>query len=209
MALVHRATLDPSKQQLLEAWLPARPWASGATSVEKVAEYRFDDPAGEVGVETILWRTSDGTVLQVPFTYRAAPLPGAEDFLVGTSDHSVLGPRWVYDGCADPVWAATLASAILTAGTQAQIVIEHDGELVEVPARMQVRGSGSPDASVPAIVPAISSVDSVRDEGPVATVTAGPLTLSLARVVGTPLSGSATLTGSVGDQDLGVLAAVR
>ena len=205
MALVHRATLEPSKQELLEAWLPSRPWASGITSVEKLAEFRFDDPAGEVGVETILWRTSDGTVLQVPFTYRAAPLAGAEDFLVGTSDHSVLGPRWVYDGCADPVWAATLATAILTAGTQAQIVIEHDGELVDVPARMQVRGSGSPDASVPEI----SSVDSVRDEGPVTTVTAGPVTLSLARVVGTPLSGTATLTGSVGDQDLGVLAAVR
>src|SRR3954453_6909270 len=100
MGLVYaRATIDPSKQELVEAWLPTRPWADGATSVEKVAEYRFDDPEGQVGVETILWRTGDGTVLQVPFTYRGAPLVGGDEFLVGTSDHSVLGPRWVYDGC--------------------------------------------------------------------------------------------------------------
>jgi hypothetical protein len=205
MGLVHHtATLDPTKQQLAQAWLPSRPWARGATSVEKVAEYRFDDPAGEVGVETILWRTGDGTVLQVPFTYRAAPLDGAEDFLVGTSDHSVLGPRWVYDGCADPVWAATVAAAILTGGTQAQMVIDRDGELVDVPARMQVRGSGSPDASAPVI----SSVDAV-DDGPITTVTAGAVTIVLSRVVGSALEGENTLTGSIGDRDLGVLAALR
>jgi hypothetical protein len=205
MGFVHvRATLDPSKQELLEAWLPSRPWAAGATSVEKVAEYRFDDPAGEVGVETILWRTSDGTVLQVPFTYRAAPLPGADDFLVGTSDHSVLGPRFVYDGCADPVWAATVAAAILTGGTQAQMVIERDGEMVDVPPRMQVRGSGSPGSGVPEIV----SVDSVRDDGPVTTATTGPVTISLARVVGTPVAGDATLMGVMGDRDLGVLVGI-
>jgi hypothetical protein len=206
MGLVYaRATIDPSKQQLLEAWLPSRPWAAGATSVEKVAEYRFDDPEGEVGVETILWRTVDGTLLQVPFTYRAAPLAGADEFLVGTPHHSVLGPRWVYDGCADPVWAATLTAAILTGGSQAQIVIEHDGELVDVPPRLPVRGSGSPDTEVPTI----TSVDSVVDDGPVTTITAGPVTLLLPRVVGTPVEGAATLTGQTGDTDLGVLAALR
>lgn len=200
-----RATLDPTKQELLEAWLPSRSWASGVTSVEKLAEYRFDDPAGEVGVETILWRTEDGTVLQVPFTYRAAPLAGADDFLVGTTDHSALGPRWVYDGCADPIWAASVATAILTGGTQAQMVIERDGELVDVPPRMEVRGSGAPDADVPPL----PSVDAVNDDGPITTVTAGPLTISLARVVGTSVEGEATLTGTAGGQDLGVLAALR
>jgi hypothetical protein len=206
MGFVHaRATITPSKQELLEAWLPSRSWASGARSVEKVGEYRFDDPDGEVGVETILWRVPDGTVLQVPFTYRGAPLDGADDFLVGTSEHSELGPRWVYDGCADPVWAATLAAAILTGGTQAQMVIEHNGELVDVPPRVPVRGSGSAGAPVPAI----SSVDSVSEDGPVTTVSAGGLTLMLARVIGTPLDGRETLTGRAGDADLGVLAALR
>ena len=205
MGFVHfRATLEPSKQDLVEAWLPSRSWAPGVTSVEKVAEYRFDDPAGEVGVETILWRTADGTVLQVPYTYRSAPLEGADSYLVGTSEHSVLGTRWVYDGCADPVWASAVATAILTGGTQAQMVIERDGEMVDVPPRMEVRGSGSPGA----VVPAITSVDSVQHDGAVTTVSAGSLTLVLVRVVGTPVSGDATLTGAIGDTELGALAAL-
>jgi hypothetical protein len=195
MALVHRATLTPSKQELVEAWLPSRPWAEGLTIAEKVAEYRFDDPEGEVGVETILWRTTDGTTLQTPLTYRAAPLDGAEEFLVGTADHSVLGSRWVYDGCADPVWAATLATAILTGGTQAQVVIEHEGELVDLPTRMQVQGSGSADADVPPVW----AVDSVADEGSVTLVRTGSVELTLAREVGTPVAGEESLTGRVGD----------
>ena len=141
----------------------------------------------------------------MPFTYRAAPLAGADDFLVGTTDHSALGPRWVYDGCADPIWAASVATAILTGGTQAQMVIERDGELVDVPPRMEVRGSGAPDADVPPL----PSVDAVNDDSPITTVTAGPLTISLARVVGTSVEGEATLTGTAGGQDLGVLAALR
>jgi hypothetical protein len=206
MGLVHaQATIDPTKQELLEAWLPSRSWAAGAGSVEKLAEYRFDDPDGEVGVETIVWRTPDDALLQVPFTYRAAPLLGAEEHLVGTMKHSVLGPRWVYDGCADPVWAATLVTAVLSGGRQAQMVIERDGVLVDVPARLEVRGSGAPDGPVPVI----TAVDSVRDEGPVTTVVAGPAVVSLARVVGTPLPGGATLTGAAGDRDLDVLATVQ
>jgi hypothetical protein len=204
MGLVHRnATITPNKQELAEAWLPTRDWAPGG-GIEKIGEYRFDDPQGEVGVETILWRTADGTVLQVPFTYRGAPLPGADEHLVGTSDHSVLGPRWVYDGCGDPVWAATLATAILTGGTQAQMVIGQGGELVGVPPRVEVRGSGSGNASVPTI----TSVDSLVDDGAVTTVVAGPVTIRLPRVIGTPVDGTATLTGTAADHDLGVLAAL-
>jgi hypothetical protein len=204
MGFVHyTATVKPSKKKLAKAWLPSRAWAP-VGKIEKVGEYRFDDPEGEVGVETILWQTPDGSVLQVPFTYRGAPLPGADEHLVGTSDHSVLGKRWVYDGCADPVWAATLAAAILTGGTQAQMVIEKDGQEIDVPPRVRVLGSGSAGASVPAI----TSVDSVVDDGAVTTVTAGGLTISVPRIVGTPVSGSATLTGATGDGDLGVLAAI-
>ena len=205
MGLVYRATLSPSKRELVEAWLPTRPWAAGLAVADKVAEYRFDDPAGEVGVETILWRTDDGVLLQTPLTYRAAPLDDAEDFLVGTSEHSELGSRWVYDGCGDPVWAATLAEAILTGASQAQMVIELDGQMVDVPARMQVRGSGLADAPVPEVV----SVDSV-DDGALTTVVAGPVVLTLARVVGSPVDGVATLTGSVGeDPTVHTLASVR
>ena len=150
MALVHRATLSPSKQELVEAWLQTRSWATGLGPIGKLAEYRFDDPAGQVGVETILWRTTGGDLVQTPLTYRAEPLAGAEAHLVGTCDHSVLGQRWVYDGCGDPVWAGTLVAAILTGGTQSQMYIEEDGVRTDIPARMQVRGSGD-DETAPSV----------------------------------------------------------
>lgn len=205
MSLVHNATLTPSKQELVEPWLGSRSWASGRTLTGKVAEYRFDDPAGEVGVETILWRTEDGAILQTPLTYRAAPLEGAEAHLIGTTEHSVLGHRWVYDGCGDPVWAATLSAAILTGGTQAQVFIDRDGERVEVPARMQVRGSGTGSVEDR---PAVTSVDSVTDAGTVTVVRAGDEELTLARVVGSSLAGEATLTGWIGEET-SLLASLR
>ena len=161
MGIVHHtATMSPTKQELVESWLPTRSWAQDRHVTGKVAEYRFDDPAGEVGVETILWLTEDGTVLQTPLTYRAEPLAGAEDHLVGTTDHSVLGERWVYDGCGDPVWATALATAIATGGRQAQMFIEQDGQRVDVPPRMQVRGSGEDDSA-----PEVRAVDAVTRAG--------------------------------------------
>ncbi|MFF4908404.1 hypothetical protein ACFY2T_26470 [Streptomyces sp. NPDC001260] len=48
----------------------------------------------------------------VPLTYRGAPLPGAEHALVGTMEHGVLGPRWAYDGCHDPVLYTELLALI-------------------------------------------------------------------------------------------------
>lgn len=206
MGIVHHtATLSPTKQELVEAWLPSRSWATGQKVVGKVAEYRFDDPDGEVGVETILWRTDDDTVLQTPLTYRAAPLDGAEEHLIGTTDHSVLGQRWVYDGCGDPVWAATLVDTIWTAGRQAQMFIEQDGRRVDVPPRMQVRGSGS-DGSAPRV----SSIDGVAGEGAVTVVTADQVEIALARVVGAPLGNGPHLTASIGDSnETTVLAVLR
>ncbi|RLP95588.1 hypothetical protein [Micromonospora sp. CV4] len=129
MALLHRATLRPSKLDLLATWLPGRPWYRGPAGADVVSRgaYRFDDPAGAVGIETMLVGAADGPVHQVPLTYRAAPLDGAEEWLVGTTEHSVLGPRWVYDGCADPVYAAALADAILAGTGQAEQYFEVDG----------------------------------------------------------------------------------
>ena len=205
MALVHRATLAPSKQELVESWLPSRSWASDRKVVGKLGEYRFDDPAGEVGVETILWHTDDGAVLQTPLTYRAMPLPDMEMHLLGTSEHSVLGQRWVYDGCADPVWAATLAAVILAGGVQAQMFFEQDGERVDVPPRMQVKGSGSGSD-----LPDLTTVDSVTDHGTLTVTQAGDLELTVARVVGSALDGEFTLTGRVENSDeLHVLATLR
>lgn len=195
MGIVHRqATVTPSKQELVESWMPTRPWGEGRTVTGKVAEYRFDDPAGEVGVETILWTCDDGSVLQTPLTYRSAPLPGAEAHLVGTTDHSVLGRRWVYDGCADPVWFATLADAVVRGGTQAQMFFEQDGQRIDVPPRMRVRGSGGGGA-----VPQVHAVAEVVDAGPVTLARAAGFEVAVARVVGTPLGDGPHLSGRVGD----------
>ena len=42
-------------------------------------------------MEGILLRTAAGDVVHVPLTYRAAPLDGAEDYLLG--HHRALGAR--------------------------------------------------------------------------------------------------------------------
>ena len=201
MGIVHRATLTPSKQELVGKWLPSRSWAAGRTIAEKVAEYRYDDPEGEVGVETILWRADDGTLLQTPLTYRAEPLPGAEEHLITTTDHSVLGERWVYDGCGDPVWASTLTAAIVAGARQSQMfLVGDDGERIDVPARMQVRGSGSEDPA-----PFVAGIDAVTDEvsgdGAVTVVSAGAVEIAVARIVGTPLGEGPRLTGTIGGSE--------
>ncbi|MET9936067.1 MULTISPECIES: 1,4-alpha-glucan branching protein [unclassified Streptomyces] len=109
MAVVHRTTMQPTKMELLTAWLPTRPWyAAGADGPRPVRAggFRLDDPEGEVGIEFMVVTEGtgpDAVAHHVPLTYRAAPLAGAEHALVGTSEHGVLGKRWVYDGAHDPV----------------------------------------------------------------------------------------------------------
>ncbi|MEV6487487.1 hypothetical protein AB0M20_02440 [Actinoplanes sp. NPDC051633] len=152
MALIHKASLTPSKIELLAAWLPGNPWYRTATGeLARVASYRFDDPAGEVGIETFLVRAGDGPTFQVPLTYRGAPLTGAEQWLVGTTEHSVLGTRWVYDACGDPVYAATLARAILADSGQAEQTMEVDGVLKVFPPSMTITSSGVPGVEVPVV----------------------------------------------------------
>jgi hypothetical protein len=153
MALLHRAELHPTKLELLAAWLPGRPWYQGeaAGDIARVAAYRFDDPAGAVGIETMLVRAGDGPIYQVPLTYRGAPLDGGADWLIGTTDHSVLGQRWVYDACGDPVYAAALAGAISTGTGQAEEFLDVDGRLERREPTMIVASRGAQGADVPAI----------------------------------------------------------
>jgi hypothetical protein len=169
MALLHRADLRPSKLELLSTWLPTRPWFTGDGEVERVATCRFDDPAGAVGLEILLVRAGDGPVHQVPLTYRDAPLPGGDDFLVGTADHSALGPRWVYDACVDPVYAAVLTSTIATGAGQAEEYFEVDGRREFRTPGMTVTGSRAARTEVPTVVrhvvdgdPAVIVTDAVE-----------------------------------------------
>jgi hypothetical protein len=206
MALIHRATLAPTKLELLTGWLPSRSWSGGPGEVASLGAYRFDDPAGAVGIESMILRTAAGSVLHVPMTYRGAPLAGAEEYLIGTIEHSVLGRRWVYDGCGDPVWATALATAVLTGGTQVEeLVAAGDGaEPTPRPSSATVVGSGTPGTLVGEIV-AVTG----RDEGPTTVVRAGRLELVVVRVVGTELPEMATLTGQWSEGGPAVLAGVR
>lgn len=128
MAILYNVELSPGKLELIEEWLPKQPWAAvePGTKLSRVSSFRFDDPAGEVGVEFHLVKVADGarvgdgeadsTVYQVPLTYRGAPLAGAEEHLVTEMDHPKLGHRWVYDGAADPVCVLETLRAIVTGG---------------------------------------------------------------------------------------------
>ncbi|HEY5455737.1 MAG TPA: hypothetical protein VIJ96_09730 [Acidothermaceae bacterium] len=204
MALLYDATLVPSKLELLTAWLPARSWFTGGAAIQRVGAYRFDDPAGEVGVETFLVSADGDTVFHVPLTYRNAALPGKHDFLLGTTEHSVLGTRWVYDGCADPVWASTVATAILTGGTQAEEFIDRGDRLEPRSPLATVRGSGASGTSVPEIV-AVACFD----QGATTVVRAGALEMVVARVVGAAVEAPHTLTGNWAGHEPVVLAGAR
>jgi hypothetical protein len=140
MALLHRATIRPTKLELLTDWVPTQPW--GEPGIELVGAYRFDDPDGLVGIETHILASSAG-LLQAPLTYRGAPLDGADRFLVCTMEHSVLGPRWVYDAVGDPVYARVLASVLLAGAGQAEELVEG----ADAPREPSVRVTGSGSAS--------------------------------------------------------------
>ncbi|PFG34862.1 CG0192-related protein [Sanguibacter antarcticus] len=143
MALIHQATIRPTKLEALAAWVPTQPWFTGTadTALTLVASYRFDDPDGEVGIETLLVRAG-GPVLQVPLTYRAAPLAGGDSFLITTMEHSVLGRRWVYDAEGDPVYRAVLVDTVLAGAREADQYVEVDGAPVLRESTATVVGSG-------------------------------------------------------------------
>ena len=127
MALFHRATITPTKAELIADWAPTQPWGpSAADPVEVIGSYRFDDPDGRVGMETHLV-TAGGALLQVPLTYRDEPLDGAEDALITEMQHSVLGTRWVYDGLRDPRFVVMLAAVAMTGQGEALGMAVYDG----------------------------------------------------------------------------------
>ena len=151
MAIIYQATLVPSKAEIVASWLPTQPWFDGPADVATpVAAYRFDDPAGEVGVESLLLDV-DGRLVHVALTYRSAPLPGAERWLLGTLEHSVLGTRWVYDAQGDPVYRAELTRVVQEGDTQVRMMVETPAGPVEREPSIHVRGSGTdgPSASRP------------------------------------------------------------
>ncbi|MFK0176970.1 1,4-alpha-glucan branching protein [Streptomyces xanthochromogenes] len=115
MATIHRTTMTPTKLELLAGWLPKQSWYVGDAAkpeLVKAGGFRLDDPKGAVGIEFMV--VVDTTVQEpvaylVPMAYRDAALEGVPDeALIGTSEHGVLGTRWIYDGVHDPVVVAQL-----------------------------------------------------------------------------------------------------
>ena len=126
MAIVHRTTLVPGKLDLLTDWMPAQSWyartATTGPELSRAGGFRLDDPDGEVGIEFMIvldQAAGDAAAYMVPMTYRGSPLAGADDALIGTTEHGVLGARWIYDGTRDQVLTTQLAE-LFQGRTQAQ-----------------------------------------------------------------------------------------
>ncbi|MEM7273808.1 MAG: hypothetical protein AAF547_12060 [Actinomycetota bacterium] len=142
MGLFHKATITPSKPELLAAWVPTQAWCpSSDASVEVVGAFRFDDPEYLVGMETMLV-SADGVLLHVPLTYRNEPLPGAEAALIGEIHHSALGTRVVYDGLGDHRYLTMLAAVTMTGQGEALGMVEVDGRWVVAPTNVRIQGGG-------------------------------------------------------------------
>jgi hypothetical protein len=204
MAVQHQATISPSKLELLQAWVPDQPWAAGVdtSTLTRLGSYRFDDPDGEVGIETHLLGTASGEVLHVPLTYRGAPRPSAESSLITTMTHTALGDRWIYDACHDPVYVTALVTTILTGGREADLFVATDAGLVQEATTTHVSGSGSrPAADVPPL-----SAPVVTHSGSTTQIDAG-VALTLLRVP-TAATGGLTLTGTWPGQQTPMLLAV-
>lgn len=132
------ATLSPSKLELLAEWLPQQSWFDGdASDLERVAFFRFVDPDGEVGLDSMLI-ASAGTVYHVPVTWRAEELADAD--FIGTLEHSKLGTRYCYAANTDPVYVAELIRVIREGDAAADVVAEGSSDVI--PANIAVSGSG-------------------------------------------------------------------
>ncbi|MGW8767330.1 maltokinase N-terminal cap-like domain-containing protein [Streptomyces sp. NPDC055815] len=181
MAVIHHTTMQPTKMELLTEWLPGRAWYTGgadAPSPAKAGGFRLDDPAGEVGIEFMAVADGSGpdaVTYLVPMTYRGAPLESAEHALIGTSEHGVLGTRWIYDGTHDPVLVAELY-ALLTGRAEAQAQSVDNTTDPTVAASLDAAGTGAEFVRVTE-GPDHTDVE-VRETG-----AAAPLTLRIRRVL--------------------------
>jgi hypothetical protein len=150
MAIFHRATIKPTKEELLAAWAPTQPWGPPAEEpLEVIGSYRFDDPDGRVGMESFLC-SAGGQLLHVPLTSRDEPLgDGAEHGLITEMTHSVLGDRWVYDGLRDPVFVVMLAGVTMTGQGEALGMVVYEGRWYVAPSNVRIRGGGWSQERVP------------------------------------------------------------
>ncbi len=149
MAILHRATITPTKAELIEEWAPKQTWGPAvADPITVVGSFRFDDPDGQVGLETHL-ATAGGVLFQIPLTYRHEPLEGAEDALIAQMEHSALGTRWVYDGLGDPRFIVMLTAVTMTGQGEALGMVHDDGRYYIAPSSVRIHGGGWSQDRVP------------------------------------------------------------
>lgn len=142
VAIFHRATINPTKDELIAQWAPTRPWGPPVgVAMEVIGSYRFDDPDGRVGMETHLVAAGQ-MLLQVPLTYRDEPLDGGEDAFITEMQHSVLGTRWVYDGLRDPHLVMMLAAVAMTGQGEALGMAVYEGRWYIAPTNVRIQGGG-------------------------------------------------------------------
>jgi len=205
MAIFHRATITPTKAELLATWIPRQPWGLAAgDAIDVIGSYRFDDPDGRVGMETHLV-TAGGTLLQVPLTYRDEPLAGGADALITEMQHSVLGTRWVYDGLRDPRFVVMLAGVAMTGQGEALGMAEYDGRWYIAPSKVRIHGGGWSDKRVP-----VDGFELVSDDAAASVLHNDRFALTMFRrpVAGLRPAIGLTATWNGGD-DAVVLAEVR
>ncbi|KAB1645177.1 CG0192-related protein [Gulosibacter chungangensis] len=191
MAIVFDAKLVPSKPDLIAAWLPTQSWFQESNpAIEVLGAFRFDDPNGEVGIETHIVRGASGTVYQVPLSYRGAAMADAGRFLVTELEHSVLGHRWVYDAAADPVAVAALVTAITTGQHQAEVFLAESE--TPLPVSVAVQGTGTSERAPQATLIGLETKDAVT------RVQTDSLALDIFRVVSGLQEGSFRLDAQSG-----------
>ncbi|CAL9664725.1 hypothetical protein SUDANB105_07181 [Streptomyces sp. enrichment culture] len=147
MAAIHHTTMTPTKLELLAGWLPKQSWYvghAGTPEPVKAGGFRLDDPEGEVGIEFMVVADAgapEPVAYLVPMGYRGAALEGVPgEALIGTSEHGVLGTRWIYDGVHDPVVTAQLRALL-----RGEAVPQHQNESDTPDPTVTVRGTGPGD----------------------------------------------------------------
>ena len=141
MGRFHVATITPTKEALIADWLPRQEWGPSADAdLTFIGSYRFDDPDGDVGMETFLVESGE-TIYQVPLTYRDTPLASGPG-LITTVEHSALGTRWVYDGLRDERYVTMSAAVTMTGQGEALGMALHEGRWFIAPTRVRISGGG-------------------------------------------------------------------
>lgn len=162
MALFHRATISPTKDQLIAEWAPTQPWGPASdVPTEVIGAYRFDDPEGRVGMEIHLV-DAGGVLFQVPLTYRDEPVAGADEALIGEMQHSVLGTRWVYDGLRDTRLVIMLAAVAMTGQGEALGLAVYEDRWYIAPTKVRIQGGGWTLERVPVDGFELESDDAVK-----------------------------------------------